>query len=277
MGRGQTRFSGEEELDLLVRACEPFERARRLVENGPLAWRVLKRVCCLPWLWPLWLLKDALRLHAAACGPQGQDPFWAEICLLINETKRRSRKTLNVDAMVAVMILAYVLLPPIPTPMSTTTATSTLTPTMSLPTLIAIAAPLVTVTATTVPTPTPTSMATATPTQSPPPVSAYRLLVIIDKTYDVPPAGSITIEAKAGSTIRIGISLEDETGQRVPPGQATYQWRFSPPDPENARRVGRLNADLNYTVPTDRRGQLITIDVEAAGYRRTIVIQIIIQ
>ena len=163
--------------------------------------------------------------------------------------------------------------PCIPTPTATLTATptGTFTPTDT---------PTATPTATETPTLTAAPTDTPTYTSTPLPSIHYKLFVIVkDKTYEVLPidpvtlaAEPITLTAKGGILMRIEVILEDEHGQ-ISPSLATYDWRFNPPDLENASRVGTGNNVLNYTVPADRKYRSIIIRVDTADFHRDINIQ----
>ncbi len=180
-------------------------------------------------------------------------------------------------------------------PATTSTRTPTHTPTRRLPTSTHTATQQVTATPTNSPsptrepltntlTPTPTYTRillppTSTPTQipTPTPLPVYEPYVIIDShRYEVSATGTIEFNAQAQTLLRIEIVLQDPIGNNLSPGLATYQWTFAPADPENAERVGTGNNVLNYTVPSDRRAQLVIVVVETAGFRKEVHIRILI-
>jgi len=175
---------------------------------------------------------------------------------------------------------------PTATPTATETATLTVAPTGTpTPTAQPTATPTETSTHSVTPTETPTIRPTDTPTSTstPLPPVHYKLFVIVeDKIYEVLPIDPVTLaaepiklEAKGGILWRIEVILEDEHG-KISPGLATYDWRFNPPDLENASRVGTGNNVLNYTVPADRKYRSIIVRVDTADFHRDINIQITI-
>lgn len=106
---------------------------------------------------------------------------------------------------------------------------------------------------------------------------AGRAAVKIDgKEYPMRDLRPIEVKAKRGQTLRIEVQAIDATGQPSAAVPATYRWAFNPLDPTNASRIGTGNTVILYTVPSDRRGQNITVSVATRDFTQTIVIQLAI-
>ena len=234
--------------ELLLEAKQLYDEVERFINAPPLLVKILQLMISLVWLMAYWKLHKALQLHDNATGSETTE-FREDILRLKNEVKKKALQSSSVTVtfiiLLPIAIWIWIEGHPPPTP----TATVTLTP---------------------------TSMVTATPTPTATPPPAL-LVMIEEETYEVSGSNPITIETDIGSSIRIEILLEDAGGQPLNPGLATYDWILVPIDPENEERIGSLSSVLNYTVPSDRAGQLINVTVTSSEHFWEIVIQLVIR